>query len=133
MAFVLDASITMSWAFTDEADDAALKALHRLQTEAACVPSVWWFEIRNVLLVSERRRRISEADAAAFLRFVAGLAIAIDHAPDDTVIIALARQCRLTIYDASYLELALRNAIPLATLDRQLATAAQQAGVTLIA
>ncbi len=132
MDFVLDASVTMSWAFPDESDDTELAVLRRLRTEQARVPSIWWFEVRNVLLVNERRQRITQADVAAFLRFMSGLAIAIDHAPDDGLTIRLARQHRLTIYDASYLELALRQAIPLATLDRHLAAAAQRENVVLI-
>ncbi len=132
MAFVLDASVVMSWAFADEDDASALVALQRLRTEPASVPSIWWFEIRNVLLVNERRQRITEADTATFLRFLSSLPITIDHAPDDGLIFRLARQYRLTIYDSSYLELALRDAVPLATLDKQLAAVARREGVSLI-
>jgi predicted nucleic acid-binding protein len=133
MAFVLDASVCMSWAFPGEEDAGALAALQQLRSERAQVPPVWWYEIRDVLLVNERRQRITEADTAAFLRFISGLNIDIDRSPDDSTIITLGRRHRLTIYDTSYLELALRADIALATLDKKLAAAAKSEGVRLIA
>jgi predicted nucleic acid-binding protein len=132
MAFVLDASVAMSWAFPDEEDSAALAALQLLQKEPARVPAVWWFEIRNVLLINERRHRISEADTMNFLRFVSGLDIEIDRLPDDLAIVTLCRRHRLSAYDTSYLELALRDAIPLATLDKRLAAAARREGLDVV-
>lgn len=132
MAFVLDASIAMSWAFLDEDDAAAVAALNRLDTEAAIVPTVWWFEIRNVLLINERRQRISEDDTASFLHVLGTLDIGIDRSPDDAALMTLGRRHRLTVYDAAYLELALRRAVPLATLDRKLAEAARREGISLI-
>jgi predicted nucleic acid-binding protein len=139
MPFVLDASVAMNWAFPDEKDAAALAALRRLRTEPAHVPSVWWFEVRNVLLINERRQRITErrqriteADTMAFLRFLSGLDIEIDHSPDDLGIGTLCRRHRLSVYDTSYLELAVREDIPLVTLDKRLAAAAKSEGVSLI-
>jgi predicted nucleic acid-binding protein len=132
MAFVLDASVAMNWAFPDEEDAIALAALRRLRTDPAHVPAVWWFEVRNVLLINERRQRISEVDTMAFLRFVSGLDIVIDRLPDDIGIAALCRRHRLSVYDTSYLELALREDIPLATLDIRLAAAAKSEAVRLI-
>ena len=124
--FVLDASVVMSWAFAAEDDAQALGALQRLRTEPAGVPSIWWFDIRNVLLVNERRQRITEADTAAFLRFLSSLPITIDHAPDDGLILRLSRQYCLTICNLSYLQLALPDAVPLATLDKRLAAVARR-------
>ncbi len=132
MSFVLDASVVMSWAFPDEHDVIALAALRRIQAEAARVPAVWWFEVRNVLLVNEQRQRISEADTAAFLLFLSALRIDIEWEPSDTRFLMLSRQHRLSAYDTAYLELALREVLPLATLDRKLAAAAQSEGVALI-
>ena len=132
MAFVLDASVAMSWAFPDEEDPVALAALQLLRTEPARVPVVWWFEIRNVLLINERRHRISEADTMNFLRFVSGLDIEIDRLPDDLAIVTLGRRHRLSAYDTSYLELALRDAVPLATLDKRLAAAARREGLEVV-
>jgi predicted nucleic acid-binding protein len=132
MAFVLDASVAMRWAFPDEEDPVALTALQLLRNEPARVPAVWWFEVRNVLLINERRHRISEADTMNFLRFVSGLDIEIDRSPDDLAIVTLCRGHRLSAYDASYLELALRDAVPLATLDNRLAAAARREGLDVV-
>lgn len=79
-----------------------------------------------MLLVNERRQRITEADTVDFLRFVSALPILIDYAPDDGSILRLGRQYRLTVYDSSYLELALREAVPPASLDKELAAVARR-------
>jgi predicted nucleic acid-binding protein len=132
MAFVLDASVVMTWAFPDEAEEAASAALRLLRFEVAHVPAVWWFEVRNVLLINERRQRITEADTRAFLGSLSGMNIEIDRSSDDLGIATLCRRHRLSVYDTSYLELALREGVPLATLDRKLAAAARSEGVALI-
>jgi predicted nucleic acid-binding protein len=131
MAFVVDASVAASWAFSDEGHPVAAKALNQLRVEPAQVPSLWWFEVRNTLVANERRGRISEADTAAFLLDVGRLAIVFDRSPEDSTTLALARRHRLTVYDASYLELALRLGLPLAALDRELREAAAASGVAL--
>ena len=132
MGFVLDASVAACWAFEDESHPLAELALERLRTEPALVPALWWFELRNVLVVNERRDRLTETVTAAFLRAVARLDIAIDRTPDSAAVLALARAHRLSVYDAAYLELAQRAAAPLATLDAALARAARDEGVALI-
>jgi len=129
---VLDASVVMTWAFPNENDAGALAIMRRLRTETARVPVVWWFEVRNVLLVNEHRQRIGADDAAAFLRSLLGLRIEIAPIPDSGRIMALARQHRLTVHDCAYLELALRDGLPLATLDAQLTAAARGEGVAVI-
>ncbi len=78
MPFVLDASIPACWVFQDEQDARADAAYVRIKTEEAVVPSLWWFEIRNILVVDERRKGITEADTSVFLRDLAGLRIRID-------------------------------------------------------
>jgi PIN domain nuclease of toxin-antitoxin system len=65
MPFVLDASVALCWAFPDEDRPQAAQTLIRIRTDEACVPSLWWFEVRNALLVNERRGRLTEADTAA--------------------------------------------------------------------
>jgi predicted nucleic acid-binding protein len=132
MAFVLDASVTVVWGLEDEENEVAELTLQRLDVEPAHVPAIWWFEIRNVLVINERRRRISEADTATFLRALSTMNIEVDHAPADHTTLTLARSHRLTVYDASYLELAMRLGLPLASLDRKLAAAAKSEGVRLI-
>ena len=124
MAFVLDASIAACWAFDDEDHPIAASALERIRTEEAHVPGIWWFEVRNTLITNERRGRLTTSDTAAFLRSLARLRVTFDRSPDDDGILTLSRRHRLTVYDASYLELALREAVPLATLDKELAKAA---------
>lgn len=132
MPFVLDASIPAGWAFQDEQNPRAHAAFARIKTEEAVVPALWWFEIRNIFVVNERRKRITESDTAVFLRDLAGLRVRVDREPEEAIVLRLARTHRLSVYHASYLELALRAALPLATLDAQLTAAARAAGSGLI-
>ncbi len=132
MPFVLDASVAACWAFDDEDHPVAGLALARVRTDAAVVPGIWWFEVRNTLIVNERRGRITEADTAAFLRELTRLGVMVDRTPEEATVLALARTHRLTVYDASYLELAQREALPLATLDQPLRAAALAAGTSLV-
>lgn len=132
MAFVLDASVAATWAFEDENHPDAALALARVQLDAARVPSLWWFELRNALLVNERRGGLTEAGTAAFLRDLGRLAISIDRSPDEAELLTLARRHRLTVYDAAYLELAQRGGLPLASLDGALRSAAAASGVPLL-
>ena len=83
MAFVLDASITACWAFDDEDHPDASLAFDRMRSEEGVVPGLWWFEVRNILIVNERRRRITESDSAAFLLSLSRLRIRVDRVPDE--------------------------------------------------
>jgi predicted nucleic acid-binding protein len=131
--FVLDASVAGCWAFSDEEHAVAAKALDMMRTGQAVAPSLWWFEVRNILIVNERRGRLVEADTATFTRLLSRLPVTIDQTPDETAVLALARQHKLTVYDATYLELAARIKVPLATLDTALRAAAKAADVRLVA
>lgn len=102
--FVLDCSLTVAWFFEDEMNRYA-QAVEDSLAAAAVVPGLWPLEVANALLVRERRCR------------------AWQHS------LHLARSHRLSVYDAAYLELALRQGLPLATLDDRLAAAATSAGV----
>lgn len=133
MAFVLDASICAVWALSDESHPMADATMVRLKTEYALVPALWWFEIRNVLTTSERRKRITAADSQEFLVFVAGFPIREESERDEAAIFGFARKYQLSFYDAAYLELARRYEIPLATLDSALRKAAEAAKVPLLA
>jgi predicted nucleic acid-binding protein len=128
---VLDASITASWYFPDEENQRADKILDGLEEDSALVPALWWFEVRNVLIIGERRRRSTTRTAAEFLTWLAALPIRQANLPDDEPVFELARRHRLTFYDATYLELAHREGLALATLDGQLAEAARMEGVML--
>ena len=132
MPFVLDASIAACWAFADEDHPVAALTLERMRTDTALVPSLWWFELRNTLIVSERRGRLTETDTALFLREIARLPITADRSPGEAAVLMAARQHRLTVYDASYLELAQREGVPLATLDGDLRRAAKAARISLL-
>ena len=131
MAFVLDASIALAWAF-NEGDPTADAVRDRLGEEPALVPSLWWFELRNGLVVGERRHRLSGAQVDRFLREIADAVIMHEPLPDEATVMTLARRHGLTVYDAAYLELALRERLPLATLDAALAAAARQEGIAVL-
>ena len=133
MAFVLDASIAACWAFQDEDHPDAALAFARIRTEEAVVPSLWWFEVRNILIVNERRRRISEPGTFAFLRELSRLRIRIDREPREAGVLRLARLHGLSVYDAAYLEVAQREGLPIATLDKRLSAAAHAEAVELVA
>ena len=130
--FVLDASVVASWCFPDEFHPKAEAAFRRIADETALVPALLWFDLRNLLLMGERHNRLSEAQVALSLKDVSELPIEVDRAPDESRVLSLARMHRLTVYDAVYLELAQRKALPLATLDRALIDAARSEKVPLI-
>jgi predicted nucleic acid-binding protein len=126
-SFVLDASVALAWCFADESTPAAWALLDRLRTASGHVPALWALEIGNILLGAEKRRRITQARTVEFLGILGELDIHVDpelpgHAFRD--VLPLARDRRLTTYDASYLELAMRLGLPLATKDKALARAA---------
>jgi predicted nucleic acid-binding protein len=137
VTLVLDASVTMSWLLgdarpSDGAYVAAVLAAMRNPRSHAEVPVTWSLEVSNVIARAEARSIISEAQAEAFLEMLSNLPIQADaetasHAMTDTLHVA--RRYRLSVYDASYLELALRAGLPLATLDSDLIKAARKAGV----
>jgi predicted nucleic acid-binding protein len=131
MSFIIDASVVIAWAFKEQ-HATAERALARIQAEDAIVPALWWYELRNVLVLGERQGRLTERATARFLRDISRLAITIDSLPDEAQVLTLARRHRLTVYDAAYLELAEREALPLATLDEELAAAARAEQVALI-
>lgn len=135
MRFVLDASVTLAWCFDDTTSVMVERALDALQTGGeALVPSLWRLEVANVLVIAERRQRLVEADLMRFTALLGKLAVqVIPDTPEIAVCVALARRHGLTAYDATYLDLAQRSGLPLATLDDRMATAARVAGVALLA
>jgi predicted nucleic acid-binding protein len=133
--FVLDASMTLSWAFEDESTPFTVAVLKSLERVQAVAPALWPFEVANVLSAAERRGRISAAEQAEFLERLRLLPVAIEHRPAAWLaqqILPLARTYHLSAYDAAYLELAIRERLPLATLDGDLRRAACAAGVALV-
>lgn len=131
---VIDCSIVMGWCFTDEANDYTRAVLAALNAHSICVPSVWPLEVGNTLVVMERRVRIDRDKTEDFLRRLTNLSIDIDHEPEGRMfgeLLALARKHQLSTYDASYLDLAPRRELPLATQDKALIRAAAECGVAL--
>jgi predicted nucleic acid-binding protein len=135
MRFVVDTSTTMTWCFNDETTAATDALLDQLQVTDAVVPSVWPLEVANALLVAERRRRITENEAIRLAHLLQSLPIRIDAdgaARALGIVLTLAREHTLSSYDASYLELAIRQGLPLATQNTRLRAAATRAGVPLL-
>lgn len=134
-AFVLDSSVTMAWCFGDEFTPAIAKLQDQLIDAAAIVPPHWPLEVINVLRTAEKRRRISVADSQLFVQSLRATAIQIDDGFSNQVFdhcFALCRAHGLTSYDAAYLELALRQQLPLASLDDDLRRIAKQLGVKVL-
>jgi predicted nucleic acid-binding protein len=130
--FVLDCSVTMAWCFGSEADAYTQSVLASMPRDGALVPGVWLLEVPNVLLVAERRRRITRGDADRFLALLEELPVEVAASPGVpgmAAVTSLGRAVGLSAYDAAYIHLARHERLPLATRDRALETAAGRAGV----
>lgn len=132
MPLVLDCSVMVALCFREARSGAAEAALDLVNTEEGVVPALWWFALRNVLLVGERRGRITSERTSTFLDDVERLPIEIDRTPISGDVLDLARRYQLSGYDASYLELARRRSAPFATFDRALIAAAKKLEVRLV-
>ena len=134
MPFVLDASVALAWSFRDEQNAYAHRMLRRLEDDPAVVPVVWLLEVANGLLVAERRGRFTAADVAQVYGTLADLPIEWSDLTLDQAlgpVLDLARAHGLSAYDAAYLELAMREGLPLATQDEALRASSQRVGVPL--
>ena len=134
MNFVLDTSVTMAWLFEDEASPNTESLLDRLSTEEALVPTLWSYEVGNVLLMAERRKRITEAQGKRFANLLQSLPIRVsDPLPNPLWgnAVVVAREYGLSVYDGTYLDLAMQQGMPLATRDKALIKAARKAGVAI--
>jgi len=133
---VLDASVTLAWCFPEESSTYSDAVLDLLSSGAEVVaPAIWPFEVANALLVAERRKRITVTQVTPLLHLISSLPISVEPIPVDRAfgpILAAARDENLTEYDAAYLELALREGLPLATLDQRLRQAARNTGVAIV-
>ena len=133
-SFVVDNSIVMTWCFQDEANQYADAILNSMTDAAAIVPVIWPLEVVNVLLVAERRQRLQQTDSVRFLALLSQLPIVVDQSRLEGKmgeLLALGRANLLSSYDASYLELAMRHGLPIATLDQKLIEAARKVAVPL--
>lgn len=134
-AFVLDASLTLSWCFEEEGTPETNTLLELLKTKTAEAPALWLLEVMNILVLAERRGRISEIELFDYRARVGKLPVDIDpetHTRAVREIFQLARTHQLTTYDAAYLELALRRGLPLATQDQALRAQAQALGIAVL-
>lgn len=135
MPFVLDTSVAVSWFFADEENEVGEAILDRLHKDDAVAPALWPLEVANALLVGERRRRSLRGEMAEIAAMLGALSVVLDEPSTSRTfgpILEIAREHGLSVYDASYLELAIRRALPLATFDRRLRDAATNTGVELI-
>ena len=132
---MLDCSATLAWIYPDETSKAIQSVFEKVIEQGAAVPNLWPIEVANCLTMALRSGRITEEERSASLQDLADLEIIPDdetgsRAWADTI--TLADRYRLTVYDATYLELALRFSLPLATLDTDLRKAARSARVSLL-
>jgi len=133
--FILDASVTLCWCFENQATQYTEAIFERLAGgEEASVPFIWPLEVANVLLMAERRRALKLAQVTGFLEQLSAWPIQVDTLGVDRAfqqILNAARSHNLSTYDAAYLELAVRQGLPLATLDKDLTKAANAVGVKI--
>ncbi len=135
MSLVLDASATLGRTFEEECSPVLLDLFVHILDHTAWVPGLWKLEVANILELSVRRRRVTAAFRDQSLADLATLPIRLDPETNDRAwsdTLRLAERHCLTIYDATYLELALRRDLPLATLDRELRVAAKMERVELL-
>jgi predicted nucleic acid-binding protein len=135
LSLVLDSSATLAWIVGDEMTHALGRVFDAVAERGAVVPSLWRLELANCLLVAQRRRRIDEEFRRAALADLSLLDIVVDAHTDanawsDTQ--ELAERFGLTLYDAAYIELASRRALPLATLDAEMRAAGRSLGLRLL-
>ena len=116
----------------DEEEPTATSAMRHVIEQGGVAPRIWWYELRNALLVNERRGRISPQQVSDTLTDSLALGISIDDEHDEALLFELARRFELTVYDAAYLEVAIRHSLPLATLDHRLREAAEAIGVSVV-
>lgn len=133
--FVLDASVALCWCFEGQSTEYTEALAERLaRGDEARVPGIWPLEVVNSLMAAERRKMLKPAQTDGFVEQMNRLRIHLAPAEIErsfASVLAVARQYRLSAYDAAYLELAIREGLPLATMDGQLRAAAGIAGVKL--
>ena len=129
---MIDNSVVLSWCLDDEEHPLADHAMRLTVDRGAVVPQLWWYEVRNALAVNERRGRLTAQQSRATLADLSAMRFLLDFDHDGGVVMELARHHGLSVYDAAYLEVALRRSVPLATLDTRLRAAATAAEVPLL-
>lgn len=132
MTLVVDASIAAAWRIPDEQNEPANAVLRRLIEQFALVPALFWFEVRNLFLVAERRKRMPSGGAMLAMAMLRQLPLDDQHTDTDYQVLFLAAKHALSAYDASYLALAMDHRLPLATADRRLAAAARAEAIEIL-
>ncbi len=135
MSLVLDSSVTLAWVYSHETTPAVRRVWHLVEESGAWVPGLWRLEIANILEMGVRRGRHDTAFRDATLADLSLLPVAVDPETDAQAwgtTAQLAARHKLTLYDAAYLELAQRRALPLATLDRELRAAAAGESIVIL-
>lgn len=133
--FVLDSSFTIAWILEEEGEEEHTDSVFSLLKEStALIPSLWFYEVANVLAIARRRGRLSQKDLTRALTFLKAIPTVVDPDGDRRAleILDLAESHTLTIYDTTYLDLAMRMGIPLATLDSALIQASHSLGVKVL-
>lgn len=132
LVLVIDASVALSWSIADEGDVEAISLLKQVASEGAIVPALWTFEMENGLRNAHRRGRITDAEAVSIQTKLVTLPIQVVDSTDRVAFhgaLGLANKFDLSVYDAAYLDVALRHKGHLATLDDKLMSAAEKLGV----
>ncbi len=136
MDWVIDSSIALAWALPDETSKEAERFLNRLLTGSMFwVPALWWYEMANALLMAQRRKRLTEAERMRLIELYREIPVQTDVTLDSDLmgrLHTLGIEYNLSAYDTAYLELAQRKGLGLATVDKQLRSAAQKAGVKVV-
>ena len=125
MTIVVDSSVAVSWCIPDEISPISDMVLGQVERQGMLVPSLFWYEVRNVFIVNERRGRITENIVHGSLKRLSAFPIIYATEHDETMLLQLSRKHRLSVYDAAYLEIAIQNEAPLASLDKALLAAAK--------
>lgn len=133
--FVLDTSFTLALVLEEEEQDRVAEAMRSLNGQNVLVPPLWFYEVSNALLTNQKRGRLQERDKVRAVGFLRSLPISVDSDCNSRAleeILVIARAHSLTVYDATYLDLAMRSGLPLATLDNALIRVSQTMGVELL-
>ena len=135
-AFVLDASMAFAWVYPGQATSESESLLKLVESgTVAVVPPLWFLEVSNGLLAAQRRKLVTPAERRQALDGLAALALTVDqHDPRSAFerTATLAEQHGLSVYDATYLEVAFRRSLALGSRDRALLAVARQCGVNVV-
>ena len=127
-SYVLDASVAGAWLFEEQQTKSAIQFRNQALGAIAIVPQLFRYEISNLILNNTRKNEI-DARAMAF-KFIESISVTMDFkTPLYLDLVDLASEAQLSVYDAIYLELAIRYEVPLATYDKKLAKAAKKFGI----